>query len=746
MTGKTSRTAPQHAADKSASSSSDKTPVPPRSPRRVPTTVAGKERALRDYARQIHNHLRRENKTQTALGNQLSIANIMSEERAGFMQRLSARAEQANAAKQREVAPSQQAKPVRRYKVQQVPDVVAATSDHRREKRKQRQQQQAGQTNLADILLRLECGDLRKPDRKLMSALSRTLLFKQELGRPQKLPTQTLTRLNKFTTALQEAGNHHDAIRLLQPLQKEGARFGLALAHSLAATRQVRDAVKVLEPLVDSTEAGGVAVQRLATHWLTLERPGRALAVLDSQPVHARKPALVQLAHVARIGQGLNNADVDMAQRGLAAIKPQWDVREGSISAVFNTRATTRRLKVTSFTLGRVSLLASALLEFNRADEAGQVLDAVNPRWGAVRPDARDYTQFLKAKGRVYTAQSRLADAQVALEEACQLNPRDREAPSLLARVFDATGEADKADAMRAQASARHQTNRQDPMHLLAEGITLLKDGDLNGAYPLLKQAIRLDDKDTTAVLAYSVLMNKMGNTRQAEATLVRGIARIPQQPRLIHALAEHYEDQNNLADAATHYEQVLALEPDNLPVLKQIVSLQLERQPEAIAGHISTLKQVAADDVDALQAIARWHRVMCDRAVERQDSVQISHHAGQVDEALLRWKKLEPKNSEPIDQSAIFHGHMRVQCAAQGLDELAQQHAGQAVERLEVLVGMSRHDSRLMSRLCRAYELAGRDDDAKRYRSVLNQQRHAVEGAPSRRAALPSGNGPKNS
>ncbi|HEX8323493.1 MAG TPA: tetratricopeptide repeat protein [Tepidisphaeraceae bacterium] len=229
--------------------------------------------------------------------------------------------------------------------------------------------------------------------------------------------------------------------------------------------------------------------------------------------------------------------------------------------------------------------LASAYVSEGYFEEAGTQLDRV--------PDAARDATWLMARGRVYDAQKRYADAAACYEGAQQLNPDDREAVIQLAEAHSQAGQPERAAAAYDALLARVT---DDPGLYTNAGLVQMRLGQpvkaaelyekalaLNPAFVSahvnlsnarfelgqpeeaarhLQEVIRLDPRNFAAFMNAGVLLHRLKEPAKAERMFRAAVSVDPRSAEAFNNLGVVLAAQDKLSEAAWSFTQAVRLDP----------------------------------------------------------------------------------------------------------------------------------------------------------------------------------------
>ena len=197
-----------------------------------------------------------------------------------------------------------------------------------------------------------------------------------------------------------------------------------------------------------------------------------------------------------------------------------------------------------------------------------------------------------------YTALKREEDARREYERAMALDPKMPEAPLNLGVLLLPRDPAAAVAPLRRAVELLPSQSR--PRFLL--GLALEKSGDLPGAADQLEGALRLDPRDSEALLHIAVLDMRLQKPQDAERKYRAALEQQPNSATASIGLAKSLEAQKK-PEAAVAYEQYLKLRPDDNDARARLVHLlvaqenyadalaELERSEAGRAPSLDTLR-----------------------------------------------------------------------------------------------------------------------------------------------------------
>ncbi len=144
-----------------------------------------------------------------------------------------------------------------------------------------------------------------------------------------------------------------------------------------------------------------------------------------------------------------------------------------------------------------------------------------------------------------------------------------------LGNAFYAIGELGKAVEQYDKILATHPT---DAPALENKGQALLEMGDANGALEVWGRAIAASPYEGTYLRMVTVLEEQLPERRDSVKTLLEdAIATLGQSPALLIRLGKWHESKGELAEAISHYEIAVQLDPGNQDLIQTITRLRDE-------------------------------------------------------------------------------------------------------------------------------------------------------------------------
>jgi protein O-GlcNAc transferase len=132
-------------------------------------------------------------------------------------------------------------------------------------------------------------------------------------------------------------------------------------------------------------------------------------------------------------------------------------------------------------------------------------------------------------------------------------------------------------------------------------GLQLARQGDLDGAEPLLEAALAATPDDVRLLDAMGFVYARSDRWQKAEATYRRALALRPGTPGPLYGLASVLEDTGRYADALATIAELLRVQPDHLQGrIKEALLLTRTGRPAEAETRIRALIQRAPDQAEA--------------------------------------------------------------------------------------------------------------------------------------------------
>jgi tetratricopeptide (TPR) repeat protein len=235
---------------------------------------------------------------------------------------------------------------------------------------------------------------------------------------------------------------------------------------------------------------------------------------------------------------------------------------EDALSAFAEARRQNPNLPAAAYGMG------ITLARQGKADEASQRLAeaiflspdfAATPEVLELMRSRPEYTELFLEMGEAYARKLYPTLAAPYLEEYLRLNPNSRPGRRALAWASFWAGQEDKAHALF---QTLITVNKDDADAHLGDGLALLSRGHLDLAEPHLRDAIRLDTKNSLAWRALVLLLTRQGRDREAVATQQQ--APKSRLERLDRMSASGFASlsEGRIRDAVRDFRRAVALDP----------------------------------------------------------------------------------------------------------------------------------------------------------------------------------------
>ena len=286
----------------------------------------------------------------------------------------------------------------------------------------------------------------------------------------------------------------------------------------------------------------------------------------------------------------------------------------------------------------RDTLIALADIRVRLADWSGAdaIADALE-RLGAENEEVSG-----RIRAATLSAQGRLDESIILLEEMNLENPESAGALSALVSNYVRNGETDRAVALLDNTIEDMPDNI--PARALRAELYYL-EGDVQKTEETLRDIIALQPMSP---VGYTMMASFALRTDQRDAaleTLRVGLSRLPQSPPLLQMKAQISETERDFDTAIEAYATLYASNPSSLVVANNYASLLAEHREddaESIATAVSVAQQLRGSEIPELQDTYGWIAFLDGRAEEalrylepaataRPDNALIRYHRGRV-------------------------------------------------------------------------------------------------------------------
>ena len=314
--------------------------------------------------------------------------------------------------------------------------------------------------------------------------------------------------------------------------------------------------------------------------------------------------------------------------------------------------------------------LARVYVNAGRREDALKQADILKQRAGY---DSNAYSQL----GEIYSLCELHDEAIEAFKKAVELSPeRAQHIQRRLASAYEAAGKTEEADAI--------YENTQDPGMMYERIRTYQQRGDLEKLMELARKIMKSDIQgryQRQIVQAFQ----QQGKLDDLIAALQKDAEESPEDPVPYKMLAQVYSRQNDRDKATEMYEKVVELAPDDGNAYRELGQLY-DRQgmpDDALPAY----KKAVELGTDSLYVYAQLARAYA--------------RTGQMDEALALADELK----ERCNDGDSYYNLGQVYMSIQYYDE--------AIEAYKKAVKLSPQQSHYKTELARAYEQAGREEEA---------------------------------
>ncbi|MGD1699256.1 TIGR03032 family protein [Dapis sp. BLCC M229] len=172
-----------------------------------------------------------------------------------------------------------------------------------------------------------------------------------------------------------------------------------------------------------------------------------------------------------------------------------------------------------------------------------------------------DFAAAYNNLGTILQTQEQFTEAKQCYEKGLELNPNIAQAHSNLATIWQLEGNIEQAK--RGLTQALQLNPHYTPALTNLAGI-YQQEGNFEEAKKLLNQAIKQDPQNLAAQLKIVTILSEEGYLNRALAILNSLLKQHPENAEIYLKIAQIHEFRGEQDLAATAYEKVMALEPDN--------------------------------------------------------------------------------------------------------------------------------------------------------------------------------------
>jgi putative PEP-CTERM system TPR-repeat lipoprotein len=262
--------------------------------------------------------------------------------------------------------------------------------------------------------------------------------------------------------------------------------------------------------------------------------------------------------------------------------------------------------------------------------------------------------------GNLRIAQSQLAEAQKAYQQALDLDPNLTEALGGVLNVDLVQKQPDKAIA-----TARAQVSKYPKnvgFHIMLGQLLMEQKKDLSGAETEFKQASDLDKKSSEAVVKLGVVQNARGAADDALQTFSEGAKANPKEVAFYLLAGGIYESRQDWDHAKQQYQKVLEIQPDNPLASNNLAYVMLQQ----------------GGNVDVAFAMAQTARQKLPDNPNTADTLGWAFYHKQVYKSAVTLFK-EAVKQEP--DNPLFNYHLGLAYAKNGQAALARQQLDRVVK-----------------------------------------------------------------
>jgi tetratricopeptide (TPR) repeat protein len=343
---------------------------------------------------------------------------------------------------------------------------------------------------------------------------------------------------------LEEYPEAYEAYRQAGELDPGNERLILRLASTLVLQRKTEEALRAVEVFVEENPDSEAALLWLATFYGTTGNSERVVQLFEQLTHRFPQRPIGWLQLAAAVGHdGHSEASIHVLTTGLSKATPPTDLLQ----------------ELVRIHLARMQLAETPNEQQAERSEAIRFLQQVAEE----EPGDLDTLYTL---GDLLVAEGRLSEAILVYQKTERLQPEDLKAKQRLASTYLAMGQPEQAIAVL-EDLARDNPDAGTAHYYLGE--VYLKTGNFPKAEEQFQRAAdkSLADPDPWLKLA---AVQAESDDQQAVATLKKGLAHMPENPKLLEVLALVRLSQKRYKQAATLmqevYETLTAEDPDAIP------------------------------------------------------------------------------------------------------------------------------------------------------------------------------------
>ena len=327
------------------------------------------------------------------------------------------------------------------------------------------------------------------------------------------------------------------------------------------------NAIKLLGIALERSGAHGDAIALLKQAASTRPKDAELLVELASAQSAAKDSAAGSTLDRARKVAGDGRAGARIRNEIALLLRTQGKTKD----ALAEFRAAAKLDPTYSPAIGNLGM---ALVE------AGEWANAKGTLETAARHDNDPQLRYFLGQAKLETGDVKGAISD--LESARSWGYDPRAIAGMLARCWEAQGEAAKADneRTRAGATAGFAAVAEDAR----KGFELLQKGNFEKALPLLESAVKADPKDYASQFNLGLARLKSGNAAAAIGPLREAAPGLIDQDVVWYALGTAYEKSGDLPHAAGAWTEMLARFPDRGDVTARLGHLLLELGQDSAA------------------------------------------------------------------------------------------------------------------------------------------------------------------
>lgn len=264
--------------------------------------------------------------------------------------------------------------------------------------------------------------------------------------------------------------------------------------------------------------------------------------------------------------------------------------------------------------------LGDLLREKGDVERALQVHRELTVRHGL---DASTERELYRSLAKDYLAAGRFGDAKVASEKLLDFDRKDEGALAIMGRVFEGTGELEKAYDIQEELVKRVGRDGSSFLALYRSyiGADYLARGEKRKARKSFENALNTDRDCLPALLYLGDIHYADGDRRKAIERWVALASRFPQSAYIVYGrLEKAYYESGTFGDIERVYEDVLRSKPNDIPTMLAVA--EMNRKRGAFDEAMRLVKETLEIDPDCRRARQLLVRLKLEKG-DTQDALE---------------------------------------------------------------------------------------------------------------------------